>query len=112
MVVGHVAFSKVTINGSDLGWLGLGPISVAPGLQKQGIGSSLIRAGLSEIQGLGAQGCVLEGSPEYYRHFGFKPHPGLVYEGAPAPEYFMALPFFDLVPQGKVQFHPAFYINA
>jgi len=27
-IVGHVAFSKVTINGEDQGWYGLGPISV------------------------------------------------------------------------------------
>ena len=40
-IVGHVAFSKVTINGEDRSWYGLGPISVQPELQKQGIGSKL-----------------------------------------------------------------------
>ena len=44
-VVGHVAFSVVTINGEDKGWYGLGPVSVSPELQKQGIGSKLIREG-------------------------------------------------------------------
>jgi len=56
-------------------------------------------------------GCVLEGSPEYYQRFGFKTYPGLVYEGSPAPEYFMALPFYNEVPTGKVEFHWAFYRN-
>jgi putative acetyltransferase len=110
-VVGHAAFSVVTINSSDLGWYGLGPISVLPELQKQGIGSKLIKKGLSLIKGKGAKGCVLEGSPEYYNRFGFKAYAGLIYEGAPAPEYFMALPFYDNVPQGKVDFHKAFYIT-
>ena len=110
-VVGHVAFSKVTINGEDQDWYGLGPISVQPDLQKQGIGSRLIQAGLARIREMGAKGCVLEGDPNYYHRFGFKSYPNLIYEGAPAPQYFMALPFYDEVPSGKVEYHPAFYNN-
>jgi len=112
-IVGHVAFSVVIINGTDQGWYGLGPVSVLPELQKQGIGSQLIKKGLSliKVKERGAKGCVLEGSPVYYQRFGFKSYPGLFYEGAPAPEYFMALPFYEDVPQGKVEFHKAFYVN-
>ncbi|HNO95520.1 MAG TPA: N-acetyltransferase, partial [Anaerolineales bacterium] len=36
-LVGHVAFSPVTIDEKFVEWYGLGPISVVPGLQKQGI---------------------------------------------------------------------------
>jgi len=110
-IVGHVAFSLVTINGENLHWYGLGPISVVPELQKQGIGSKLIHEGLSAIQAIDAQGCVLEGSPVYYQRFGFKSYPGLIYEAAPGLEYFMALPFYKNVPQGKVEYHQAFYIG-
>jgi predicted N-acetyltransferase YhbS len=110
-IVGHVAFSAVTINGENLNWYGLGPISVIPEFQKQGIGSKLIHEGLSAIRSLGAKGCVLEGSPVYYQRFGFKSYLGLIYEGSPAPEYFMALPFYEEVPQGKVEYHQAFYIG-
>ena len=110
-IVGHVAFSLVTINEENLNWYGLGPISVIPELQKQGIGSKLINEGLSAIRALGAKGCVLEGSPLYYQRFGFRSRPGLTYEGSPAPEYFMALPFYEDVPQGKVEYHQAFYIG-
>jgi putative acetyltransferase len=110
-VVGHVAFSVVTINGEDKGWYGLGPISVLPELQKQGIGSRLIKEGLSKIRELGANGCVLEGSPEYYKRFGFKAYQGLFYERTPSPEYFMAYPFYQEVPEGKVEFHPAYYTS-
>jgi putative acetyltransferase len=110
-IVGHVAFSKVTINGENQDWYGLGPISVQPDLQQQGIGSKLIHEGLARIRALGARGCVLEGDPNYYNRFGFKSYPQLVYAGAPAPKYFMAHPFYDTVPQGEVEYHPAFYIS-
>jgi putative acetyltransferase len=108
-VVGHVAFSKVTVNGEDKGWYGLGPISVLPEFQRQGIGSQLIKEGLSLIRAMGAQGCVVEGSPAYYNRFGFSHHSRLQYQHAPAPEYFMALPFYEEIPEGYVEFHDAFY---
>ena len=110
-IVGHVAFSPVTINEQFVGWYGLGPISVAPDLQKQGIGSKLILDGLARLRDLGAKGCVLEGSPAYYERFGFKPRAGLTYHAAPAPEFFMAFPFYEEVPVGKVEYHQAFYVQ-
>jgi putative acetyltransferase len=110
-VVGHVAFSAVTINGADIGWFGLGPVAVSPELQKQGIGSKLIREGLSLIKEKGAKGCVLEGDPGYYQRFGFKNYPNLFYTGTPDPKYFMALPFYADAPEGKVEFHKAFYAS-
>jgi putative acetyltransferase len=108
-IVGHVAFSVVLINGEAEGWYGLGPIAVQPQFQKGGIGSRLINAGLSKLQEMGAQGCVLVGSPRYYNRFGFKFYPGLIYEKVPAPEYFMVIPFYGEVPTGKVGYHSAFY---
>lgn len=110
-IVGHVAFSPVTINETFVDWYGLGPISVVPALQKQGIGSKMILDGLARLRELGAKGCVLEGSPEYYQRFGFKPRVGLTYHATPSPEFFMALPFYDDVPTGQVEFHKAFYVT-
>ena len=111
-IVGHVAFSPVLINKENMEWYGLGPISVLPESQKQGIGSALIKEGLIKIRAVGAKGCVLEGSPKYYQRFGFKSHPKLIYEFTPGPEYFMALPFYNEIPSGKVEYHKAFYIQA
>ncbi len=111
-LIGHIAFSVVTINGIDQRWYGLGPISVLPEFQRQGVGSKLIEAGLAGIRALGAQGCVLLGNPQYYNRFGFKAYQDLTYHGAPSVEHFMALPFYDDVPQGEVEFHQAFYISA
>ena len=90
-VVGHVAFSPVTVSDGTQNWYGLGPVSVLPEYQRQGIGEALIHKGLSLLKELGAQGCCLVGDPNYYRWFGFRNLPGLVHEGVPQ-EVFFALP--------------------
>ena len=64
-MVGHIAFSPVTISNGSLGWHGLGPISVLPKLHKQGIGKSLVNEGLSLLRNLGSKGCVRVGDPNY-----------------------------------------------
>jgi putative acetyltransferase len=109
-VVGHIAFSPVTISDGAVGWYGLGPVSVLPEYQKKGIGKSLINEGLSLLKKLGAQGCALVGHPNYYKRLGFKNFPELVYEGVP-PEVFLALPFTERVPKGIVVFHEGFLAN-
>ena len=64
-VVGHIAFSPVTISDGSSGWYGLGPVSVLPEYQRRGIGGALIREGVSRLKDLGARGCCLVGHPEY-----------------------------------------------
>jgi putative acetyltransferase len=106
-VVGHVAFSPVTISDDSQGWHGLGPVSVLPEYQRQGIGKTLIQGGLSRLKALGAGGCCLVGDPNYYKQFGFRNISGLVHEGVPQ-EVFLALPLVGYVPQGIVVFHEGF----
>jgi putative acetyltransferase len=106
-VVGHIAFSPVTISDGTRNWYGLGPVSVLPEYQRQGIGKVLIREGLSRMKDMNAQGCCLGGHPNYYRKFGFKNMLGLVHEGVPQ-EVFFALSFDGHTPQGTVTFHEAF----
>ena len=106
-VVGHIAFSPVTISDGTRNWYGLGPVSVLPEYQRQGIGKALIQEGLSRLKDLNAQGCCLVGHPDYYRKFGFKNMPGLVHEGVPQ-EVFFALSFDGHTPQGTVTFHDGF----
>ncbi len=106
-VVGHVAFSPVTISDGSPDWYGLGPVSVLPQHQRQGIGTALIREGLSLLKARGGKGCVLVGEPAYYQRFGFRNLPTLTLEGV-SPEVFLALPFDDQIPQGAVVFHSAF----
>ncbi|MBZ7922191.1 N-acetyltransferase [Ensifer adhaerens] len=106
-VVGHVAFSAVTIDGEDKGWYALGPVSVRPDRQNGGIGGRLIREGLARLAKTGAKGCVLLGDPAYYKRFGFETHTALRLEGVPA-EYFMAQAFEGPVPSGRVSHHEGF----
>ena len=49
-VIGHVAFSEVTISDGSSNWYGLGPLSVEPAFQKRGVGQSLVRAGLEILK--------------------------------------------------------------
>lgn len=110
-IVGHVAFSPVIISDGTKDWYGLGPVSVLPEYQKQGIGKSLINEGLSLLKQLGGQGCALVGDPNYYKYFGFKNFPELIHEGIPQ-EFFLALPFNAKIPQGIVVFHEGFSANS
>lgn len=109
-VVGHIAFSPVTISDGSEGWYGLGPVSVLPMHQKQGIGTSFINEGLSMLKDMGGQGCALVGDPNYYKRFGFRNVPELIHEGVPQ-EVFLVLPFTEKIPQGIVVFHEGFWAN-
>jgi putative acetyltransferase len=106
-IIGHVAFSPVTIDGAAGDWYGLGPVSVWPARQRGGVGQALIRQGLQELRSRGAGGCVLLGDPAYYRRFGFERDPALSHAGAP-PGAFQRLSLDGSRPRGEVSFHPAF----
>jgi len=106
-VIGHIAFSPVTLSDGTRNWYGLGPIAVLPAYQRQGVGKALIGEGLARLKAMDAQGCCLVGHPNYYRKFGFTNVPGLLLEGVP-PELFFALSFDGHTPQGTVVFHEAF----
>ena len=106
-VVGHIAFSPLTISDGTRNWYGLGPVSVLPEYQRQGIGKALIEEGLSQLKTLDAKGVCLVGHPDYYTKFGFKNVAGLLLEGVPQ-EVFFALSFDGRIPQGTVTFHEAF----
>ncbi|MHC5233052.1 GNAT family N-acetyltransferase [Brucella sp. LJL56] len=108
-MLGHVAFSPVLIDGADKGWYGLGPVSVRPDRQGEGIGGKLIREGLAILRREGAKGCVLLGDPGYYGRFGFKADARLKLPGVPA-EYFQCLAFGSDIPEGDVTYHSAFAI--
>lgn len=76
LLLGHVAVSPVTVSDGSSGWYGLGPISVLPARQGQGIGAALMRAAIDALRQQHARGCVLLGEPAYYGRFGFRAEPG------------------------------------
>lgn len=114
-VVGHIAFSPVTLDPlrPDLDLRGLAPMAVLPAHQRTGIGTALVRDGLEACRRAGAQAVVVLGHPDYYPRFGFRRADtfGLRTEYEAPPEAFMAL---ELVPgslagiDGLVRYHPAF----
>ncbi len=106
-IVGHVAFSPVTIDGIKGGWFGLGPISVKPERQKQGIGRALILKGLELLQERDAVGCALIGNPAVYRGVGFESDGKLTY-GDLDTRYVQRIVFKGSPPSGALKFSPAF----
>ncbi len=113
-VIGHIAFSPVTLaSHPDLPIAGLAPMAVLPSHQRKGIGSSLVRAGLGECARVGFVAVVVLGHDKYYPRFGFVRAStfGLSSEFPVPDEVFMAL---ELQPgtlgtrHGVVRYHPAF----
>lgn len=98
-IVGHIAFSRVTVDGRKFAAppLGLGPMSVLPERQNQGIGTDLVRAGLEQCRAAGAPFVVVLGHPDYYPRFGFVPASryGLRCEWDVPDEVFLAQPLVE-----------------
>ena len=110
-VVGHIAFSPVTVDGILCDWFGLGPLAVLPVYQRRGFGSRLVDAGLRSLRAIGAKGCVVLGEPDYYGRFSFAARDELILENVPAP-FFLAQSFIGEYPCGKVLYHRAFELCA
>jgi putative acetyltransferase len=110
-IVGHVAFSPVTV-AAGAGGVGLAPLAVAESRRGRGVGGVLVRAGLDACRAAGWRWVVVLGEPAYYGRFGFAAAVGFGldddYAGGAA---FQAL---ELVPgalagvRGRVRYAPEF----
>lgn len=113
-VVGHILFTPVSISEApQVSAMGLAPMAVAPELQRGGIGTALVRAGVARCKELGAELVVVLGHPEFYPRFGFAPASRLGLKSEfPVPEHvFMALPLREdgeLEFDATVRYHAAF----
>jgi len=107
-IVGHIGFNPITVDGCDVGWIQLSPVSVIPERQRGGIGSALIHAGIAEMTRRGARGIGVVGDPKFYERFGFAGHDGLAPAG-PDAEFFRAMVLSGKAPQGEVRYASAFY---
>ena len=108
--VGHLALSPIRIDGRPSSWLGMGPVAVRPAVQRQGIGTALIREALQMAEAERAGGVVVLGEPSFYGRFGFTPASQLGLACTyPAPaDAFMALQLKAAPPAGVVHYARAF----
>jgi len=79
-VVGHVAFSPVSVGSGSVG-VGLAPVAVCRSHRRRGVGAQLIEAGLAACEALGFGWAVVLGDPAYYSRFGFRPASALGLSG-------------------------------
>jgi putative acetyltransferase len=110
-VVGHILLSYVEVKGVRR-VLELGPLSVLPARQRNGIGSALVQACLEAADARGEPLVLVLGHPGYYQRFGF--HRASDF-GINAPdgipdEAFMVFPLraYDPSIRGLVIFPPAY----
>lgn len=90
-VVGHIMYSPLQIG--QVEGSALGPMAVAPEVQRQGVGTELVTAGNARLRQQGCPFVVVVGHPEFYRRFGFRPaRPlGITCEWAVPDDVFMIL---------------------
>ncbi len=69
-VIGHVMFTSAELAGGTT-ILMLSPLAVRPDRQRRGIGSALVRKGLSGSAERSEPLVIVEGDPRYYSRFGF-----------------------------------------
>ena len=70
-VVGHIMYSPASIG--EMTGAALGPMSVVPEHQRQGIGTRLVEAGIERLRSAGCPFIVVLGHAHYYPRFGFRP---------------------------------------
>jgi len=89
-VVGHIAFSPVTIT-NNKSWSGyiLAPLGVKPEYQRRQIGSKLIESGMDLLSKMNVNIVFVYGDPKYYGKFGFKADVASRY----SPPYELQYPF-------------------
>jgi putative acetyltransferase len=68
---GHIMYSPALVGGIE--GAALGPMSVLPEHQRQGIGSKLVEAGNRKLKDAGLPFIIVLGHPDFYPRFGFAP---------------------------------------
>lgn len=74
-ITGHIISTKAKVVDSqniEHEVLCVGPLSVLPEFQKQGIGSKLMSNSITKARESGFSGMILFGNPDYYHRFGFR----------------------------------------
>lgn len=98
-VLGHVAYSRVTnttIGRNQASQIAcLAPVSVLPGVQRQGVGSKIIETSLKRLAEQQEDLVLVLGPPSYFSKFGFDPQLAKKVRGPYVGAAFMAAPLTD-----------------
>ncbi|HPI48029.1 MAG TPA: N-acetyltransferase [Hyphomonadaceae bacterium] len=89
-IVGHILFYRVGVYGR-LGAVGLGPMSVDPWVQKEGIGKSLVLHGLKMLNDVSVPIVFVLGHDWFYPKFGFSVAQAAEFQTSLKGDHFMAL---------------------
>lgn len=89
-IVGHILFYRVGVYGR-LGAVGLGPMSVDPWVQKEGIGKALVLHGLKMLNDVSVPIVFVLGHEWFYPKFGFSVEQAAEFKTPLSGPHFMAL---------------------
>jgi putative acetyltransferase len=111
-IVGHAAFSRLTIDTADgpAGGVALAPVAVDPNYQGAGVGSQLISTAIEILKGRDERVILVVGNPAYYSRFGFSSAVGKRYPGRQSGPHFLAVVLGDpaTAPIGPATYPEAF----
>ncbi len=74
-LVGHIIYTRSRViggDGAEFASITFGPLSVAPDVQRQGIGTALMRHSTRAAAALGHRAVLIYGYPKNYQSFGFR----------------------------------------
>ncbi|MBL9066689.1 MAG: N-acetyltransferase [Sphingopyxis sp.] len=112
-ILGHLLFSRMNVeaDGRTLSAAALGPVSVLPKFQGQGIGTGLIRIGIMILEEKGIDISFVLGHEAYYPRFGYSPDLAARFASPFAGPHFMAMMLDSAAPWplgGRADYAPAF----
>ncbi len=106
-ILGQATYSAARLSNGEEGWMVLGPISVEPERQGEGIGRALMEAGEAEMRARGAKGITVLGDPQIYSRFGYRQHTPLRLDGELG-EYLQVKSLGAPIPSATISYAPAF----
>ena len=72
-LVGHVLFTEVRVEPSEVSAQILAPLAISSDHQRSGLGTKLVNEALTQLESKGVALVFVLGYPDYYSRFGFSP---------------------------------------